>query len=87
MSLIILYILFPNYLRNFIKQRHYFYRGITNDINNVINKFFICKIKWNIKNKNEPTKQIQYNYPRQRYVGDLTDLPYQFMKNNKFRTL
>ena len=65
----------------------FFYRGITNDINNVINKFFICKIKWNIKNKNEPTKQIQYNYPRQRYVGDLTDLPYQFMKNNKFRTL
>ena len=73
------------YLRNYIKNKHFYYKGITNDINNIINNCSLCKMKGNIKLKNEPTKQILCNYPRQRYVGDLTDLPYQFRKNNKFK--
>ena len=73
------------YLRYYIRQRHYFYKEIYNDIINTINSCNVSKLKANIKVKNESTKQILCNYPRQRYVGDLTDLPYQFRKNNNFK--
>ena len=46
------------YLRYYIRQRHYYYKGINNDISNVFKNCNICKLKANIKIKNEPTKQI-----------------------------
>jgi len=42
-------------------------------------------MKSNIKLKNESCSQIISNYPKQRNVRDLTDLPYQFRVNNHYK--
>ena len=35
--------------------------------------------------KREPSVQIITNYPKQRYVGDLADIPFEFRKNNNYK--
>lgn len=46
------------YLQYYIRQKHYFYKGINNDIINIINIYQVCKLKANIKAKNEPANKF-----------------------------
>ena len=56
-----------------------------NDLKNLIKNCPICTMKSNTLLKKEPSLQIISNYPKQRYVGDLTDIPYQFRVNNDYK--
>ena len=56
-----------------------------NDLKNLIKNCSICTMKSNTLLKKEPSLQIISNYPKQRYVGDLTDIPYQFRVNNDYK--
>ena len=56
-----------------------------NDIKNIITNCPICSMKDAKLLKNEPSKQIIAKFLKQRYVGDLTNLPYQFRLNNEYK--
>lgn len=58
-----------------LKLKYYYYRFI-NDIKYIISKFRICTVKNKNLAKIECFKPIIFNSPRDRYILDLSQIPY-----------
>ena len=70
-----------------VNQLKLFYHGINYDIEQICHLCPVCMQK-NIKfYKRQPCKQIIMTHPKERYVIDLTYLPEQLCKNNKYKYL
>ena len=71
--------------KNYLIKNKIFYKGITKDIIKILKKCPICNIKHNnIKlSKKEKFKLIIFKKPKERYIADLTTIPYEFNNNNK----
>ena len=74
-----------HYVKYKILQDKYYYKGIYNNLKNVINKYEICYMKNGNVIKREPTSEIICKYTKQRYFGDLTNIPYEFIIIDDFR--
>jgi len=73
-----------NSLRNYVSEKGYYVEGITFLSNYILKSCVICLAKSSrVKFKREPPKQIITNYPKQRYVMDLTELSLEFQKIKK----
>ena len=76
-----------SFLKLFLSKKIY-YKGIVDDLYNIIKTCTICKIKnKTIKlTKKEKFELIIFTKPRERYIGDLTLIPSEFLNNieNKF---
>ena len=72
-----------NSLRDSVLNKNYFYKGITKDLNKVINNCSICKIKNKPIDltKKEKYKLIVFNEPKQRYLADLAVIPKELVNN------
>ena len=73
--------------RKEFKKLRYYYRGYINDIKYVISKCPSCYQKNANFYKRESCKTIVFDYPRDRYVLDLTDLPFNIDLQDKFKYL
>ena len=75
-----------NSMRDEFIKRKITYYGINNDIKSVINKCDICSLKKTTEiQKRERTKLIIFNRPRVRYIGDLTDIPFELSTNTNYK--
>ena len=58
-----------------MKKLRYYYKGYVNDIKYIISNCPVCCEKNINFYKRESCKTIIFDYPKDRYVLDLTDLP------------
>ena len=65
-------------------ERGYYVEGSTFIIKYIINNYTTCNINYRNTLKREPVKQIITYYPKERYALDLSELPVEFKKNNKY---
>ena len=73
-------------LRLELLKRNIYYFGIIKDINKIVKNCAICSFKKNTKlRKREKIHIIIFNKPKIRYIGDLTDILIELIKNNKFK--
>ena len=71
--------------RKEFKKLRYYYRGYINDIKYIIANCPSCNQK-NFKfYKREKCKTIIFNFPKDRYIMDLTDLPYYIDMVDKYK--
>ena len=73
--------------RKEFKKQRYYYRGYINGIKYIISKCPTCYQKNSNFYKREPSKTIVFDYPRDRYVLDLTDLPVNIDIKDQFKYL
>ena len=74
-----------DFMRNFFISKNIYYKGIIKDIKLIIRKCSICKLKKNelITIKKEKFNLIIFQRPKERYIGDLSVIPYEFLKNKE----
>ena len=70
-------------LRNALLEKNIYYKGIISDINSIINKCTICNLKNNKPKllKADKYKLVIFDRPKERYIGDLTSIPIEFINN------
>lgn len=63
-------------MRKKLESIHIFYYNYIEDIKYITEKYVICKIKSkNVKLAKKEFKQFLFQYPKERYILDLTDIP------------
>jgi len=73
------------YLRKEFIKREIYYHGITNDIKSSLSRCEICKLKSiKLTKLKDACKIIIFDKPKMRYVGDLTNIPFELKQNTKF---
>ena len=73
--------------RKEFKKQGYYYRGYINDIKYIITKCPTCYQKNANFYTREPSKTIVFDYPRDRYVLDLTELPFNLDIKDEYKYL
>ena len=70
-----------------MKRQRYYYCGYANDIKYVISKSIICSQQNKNFAKKVKAKTIIFDYPKDRYVLDITDLPFYIDIIDEFKCL
>ena len=74
-----------NSIREELKKRHIYFKGIYSTIKKVCLSCGICNIKIKTKiAKREKAKLIIFNKPRSRYIVDITDIPTEIRANTNY---
>ena len=73
--------------RKEFKKQRYYYRGYINDIKYIISNSPTCYQKNANFYKRESSKTIIFDYPRDRYVLDITDLPFYIDIQDEYKYL
>ena len=74
-----------NKLNNEFYLAGYTYKGIISDSKKIIQNCVTCAQKKREYYKREPTKQIIFTKPFERFIGDLTELPAELVEKTNYK--